>query len=98
MASKSSTTSTTKTRTVKTGQAPRKRRVARKASASNGVYQSTVTSTQAQLDAHERECATRYAAVLEKLGVLDKKMWRLEGYLIFGVVAVIVAQFIKIIV
>jgi hypothetical protein len=88
MASKSSETTVVKP--------PRKRRAPRKTArkpAVNGA--GTVTTTQAQLDAHERECAARYAAVLEKLGILDKKMWRFEGYLIFGVIAIIIAQFVK---
>ena len=36
--------------------------------------------TQAQLDAHERECAIRYASVQDKLDALDKRLWRLEGH------------------
>ena len=46
--------------------------------------------TQAQLDAHERECAIRYASVQDKLDALDKRMWRLEA-MIMGSTVIIVA-------
>jgi len=45
--------------------------------------------TQAQLDAHERECAVRYISVQEKLGALEKRLWRLEA-LIMGSTLIIV--------
>jgi len=45
--------------------------------------------TQAQLDAHERECAIRYEMVHGKLEQLDKRMWRLEA-LIMGSTVIIV--------
>jgi len=45
--------------------------------------------TQSQLEAHERECAIRYASVQEKLESLDKRMWRLEA-MIMGSTIVIV--------
>lgn len=45
--------------------------------------------TQAQLDAHERECAIRYASVQEKLDALDKRLWRLEA-MIMGSTIIIV--------
>ena len=32
-----------------------------------------------ELEAHEKECAVRYAAVGDKLETLDKRMWRLEA-------------------
>ena len=35
--------------------------------------------TQMELEAHEKECAIRYASVQEKLEGLDKRMWRLEA-------------------
>ena len=38
-----------------------------------------VLKTQMELEAHEKECAIRYAAVQEKLDSLDKRMWRLEA-------------------
>jgi len=41
------------------------------------------------LEAHEKECAIRYAAVEEKLNGLDKRMWRLEA-MIMGSTIVIV--------
>ena len=37
-----------------------------------------VMKTQMELEAHEKECAIRYASVQEKLEALDKRMWRLE--------------------
>tara|TARA_R100000734_G_C3312708_1_gene103809 strand:- start:1532 stop:1723 length:192 start_codon:yes stop_codon:yes gene_type:complete len=48
-----------------------------------------VDETQAQLDAHERECAIRYQSVQEKLDTLDKRMWRLEA-MIMGSTLIIV--------
>lgn len=50
---------------------------------------SVVTHTQAQLDAHERECAARYSSVLDKLGALDKRMFRMEALHMASIVAVI---------
>ena len=52
------------------------------------------TNTQAQLDSHERECAVRYASVLDKLKNLDTRMLRLEGYLIFGILAIIASRYL----
>jgi len=46
-------------------------------------------NTQAQLDAHERECAVRYAGLQEKMDMLDKRMWRLEA-MIMGSTIIIV--------
>ena len=54
----------------------------------------SATNTQAQLDSHERECAIRYASVLDKLKNLDKRMWRLEGYLVFGILAIIASRYL----
>lgn len=45
--------------------------------------------TQAQLEAHERECAIRYQYVQEKLDHLDKRMWRLEAMVMASTVAVV---------
>lgn len=42
-----------------------------------------------ELEAHEKECAIRYAAVGDKLEALDKRLWRLEA-LIMGSTVVIV--------
>lgn len=46
-------------------------------------------NTQAQLDAHERECAIRYEMVHGKLEQLDKRMWRLEAMLMLSTASVI---------
>jgi hypothetical protein len=46
--------------------------------------------TQFQLEAHEKECAIRYAFVQEKLESLDKRMWRLEA-MIMGSTIIIVS-------
>lgn len=45
--------------------------------------------TQAQLDAHERECAVRYAHLQEKLDGLDKRMWRLEAMIMGSTIIVV---------
>ena len=45
--------------------------------------------TQAQLDAHERECAVRYELVQAKLESLDKRMWRLEAMLMASTASMI---------
>lgn len=53
---------------------------------------------QMELEAHEKECAVRYAAVQEKLEGLDKRMWRLEALIMastMGVVAMIVTMLLK---
>ena len=42
-----------------------------------------------ELEAHEKECAVRYASVEDKLSGLDKRLWRLEA-LIMGSTVVIV--------
>lgn len=41
------------------------------------------------LEAHEKECAIRYASVEEKLLGLDKRLWRLEA-LIMGSTVIMV--------
>jgi len=54
--------------------------------------------TQMELEAHEKECAIRYAAVQEKLEGLDKRMWRLEALIMastMGVVAMIITMVMK---
>lgn len=48
-----------------------------------------VDETQAQLDAHERECAIRYQSVQEKLDTLDKRMWRLEAMIMGSTIIVV---------
>lgn len=73
---------------------PRKRNVTRKprkprvktAAASKTP---TISTTQAQLDAHERECAARYSSVLDKLGTLDKRMFRMEALHMASILAVV---------
>lgn len=44
--------------------------------------------TQAQLDAHEAECAVRYEMVKCSLEALDKRMWRLEALIMLSTVSV----------
>lgn len=48
-----------------------------------------VDETQAQLDAHERECAIRYQSVQDKLDSLDKRMWRLEAMIMGSTIIVV---------
>ena len=45
--------------------------------------------TQAQLDAHEAECAVRYELVKASLEALDKRMWRLEAMLMLSTASII---------
>ena len=57
-----------------------------------------VLKTQMELEAHEKECAIRYASVQEKLESLDKRMWRLEALIMastIGVVAMIITVVMK---
>jgi hypothetical protein len=57
-----------------------------------------VLKTQMELEAHEKECAIRYASVQEKLVGLDKRMWRLEALIMastIGVVAMIITVVMK---
>ena len=42
-----------------------------------------------ELEAHEKECAIRYASVEDKLTGLDKRLWRLEA-MIMGSTVIIV--------
>ena len=42
-----------------------------------------------ELEAHEKECAVRYASVEDKLSGLDKRLWRLEA-MIMGSTVIIV--------
>ena len=42
-----------------------------------------------ELEAHEKECAVRYASVEDKLSGLDKRLWRLEA-MVMGSTVVIV--------
>ena len=50
---------------------------------------------QLELEAHEKECAVRYAAVGEKLEALDKRMWRLEA-MIMGSTIMVVAMVVTV--
>ena len=50
---------------------------------------------QMELEAHEKECAIRYAAVQEKLESLDKRMWRLEA-MIMGSTVLVVAMVVTV--
>lgn len=42
-----------------------------------------------ELEAHEKECAVRYASVEDKLSGLDRRLWRLEA-MIMGSTVIIV--------
>lgn len=42
-----------------------------------------------ELEAHEKECAIRYASVEDKLSGLDKRMWRLEAMIMGSTVIVV---------
>ena len=54
-----------------------------------------VLKTQMELEAHEKECAIRYAAVQEKLEGLDKRMRRLEA-MIMGRTIMVVAMVVTV--
>ena len=54
-----------------------------------------VLKTQMELEAHEKECAIRYANVQEKLEGLDKRMWRLEA-MIMGSTLLVVAMVVTV--
>ena len=41
------------------------------------------------LEAHEKECAVRYASVEDKLSALDKRLWRLEAMIMGSTVIVV---------
>ena len=45
--------------------------------------------TQAQLNAHEAECAVRYEMVKNSLDALDKRLWRLEAMNMLSTAAMI---------
>lgn len=47
--------------------------------------------TQAQLEAHERECAMFRELVNGKLDALDKRMWRLEALALASTLSIVVA-------
>ena len=54
-----------------------------------------VLKTQMELEAHEKECAIRYANVQEKLESHDKRMWRLEA-MIMGSTILVVAMVVSV--
>jgi len=55
----------------------------------------SVLKTQMELEAHEKECAIRYAAVQDRLDSLDKRMWRLEA-MIMGSTVLVVAMVVSV--
>jgi hypothetical protein len=54
-----------------------------------------ILKTQLELEAHEKECAIRYAAVQDRLDSLDKRMWRLEA-MIMGSTILVVAMVVSV--
>jgi len=42
-----------------------------------------------ELEAHEKECAVRYASVENQLTMLDKRMWRLEAMIMGSTIIVV---------
>ena len=42
-----------------------------------------------ELEAHEKECAVRYASVEDKLSTLDRRMWRLEAMIMGSTIIVV---------
>ena len=42
-----------------------------------------------ELEAHEKECAVRYASVEDKLSTLDKRLWRLEAMIMGSTIIVV---------
>ena len=44
---------------------------------------------QLELEAHEKECAIRYASVEDKLAGLDKRLWRLEAMIMGSTIIVV---------
>lgn len=42
-----------------------------------------------ELEAHEKECAVRYASVENQLTMLDKRLWRLEAMIMGSTVIVV---------
>jgi hypothetical protein len=62
------------------------------------THADSITQTQAQLNAHERECAARYDSVLDKLGALDKRIFRMEALhmaSILGVIGLLIATLLR---
>ena len=53
---------------------------------------------QMELDQHEKECASRYEMVNDKLEQLDKRLWRLEAMLMvstLSIIALVISLVIK---
>lgn len=50
-----------------------------------------MTDAQAKLEAHERECAIRYASFEDKLNHIDKRLWRLEAMLMASTLTIVAA-------
>ena len=48
-----------------------------------------------ELEAHEKECAVRYASVEDKLSTLDRRLWRLEA-MIMGSTIMVVAMVVTV--
>jgi hypothetical protein len=42
-----------------------------------------------ELEAHEKECAIRYASVENQLSMLDRRMWRLEAMIMGSTIIVV---------
>ena len=42
-----------------------------------------------ELEAHEKECAIRYASVEDKLSGLDKRLWRLEAMIMASTIVIV---------
>ena len=42
-----------------------------------------------ELEAHEKECAVRYASVEDKLSTLDKRLWRLEAMIMGSTIVMV---------
>jgi hypothetical protein len=42
-----------------------------------------------QLEAHERECAIRYASFEDKLDHIDKRLWRLEALMMASTLTIV---------
>ena len=42
-----------------------------------------------ELEAHEKECAIRYANVENQLSMLDRRMWRLEAMIMGSTIIVV---------
>jgi len=49
----------------------------------------SIKDTQAELVAHERECAERYKAFNDKMTNLDKRLWRLEAMVMASIVSIV---------